>query len=114
MLPLRERIFPNVDIDIDSNNMRICTVCRKKHANGKYYLIQITRNAQVWEETEKPLAIRAMINDFNRIVFISLVFTPVDLERRNSIGAPIFVEDPDQRDEADRVANIFYDYEKTL
>lgn len=109
MRPLRERIFPNVDVELDGPEMWICTVVRKKHTDGLYYLTQVKRSVIVTPEREivRNRMIHQMINDFNYMVYMWLVYAPIDPDQVNMVGCPIFVLDPDQTDDLERVYRVY-------
>lgn len=104
MLPLRERIFPDVDVDIDSDRMRIRTVIRKKHDNGRYYLTEVTRSVG---EGFSPRGLHKMLNEFNSMVYGFLMFAPINPEAKTTHGGQIYVEDPDQIDDLQRVFGLY-------
>lgn len=105
MLPLRERIFPDVDCNIESNPMWISTIARKKHTDGFYYLHEIKVSIDNLFDPQR--AILTMINQFNYMVFMFLTFSPVDPDAVNVYnGAKIFYKDPDQTDDLERVFKV--------
>jgi hypothetical protein len=109
MLPLRQRIFPNIDVELDAQEMWICSVIRKKHSDGKYYLTEVKRSVivQAPYEPVRSRLIHQMVNEFNYMVYMFLVHSPVDPDARNFIGSPIYVQDPDQTDDLERVYRVY-------
>lgn len=105
MLPLRQRIFPDIDCEIEDDNMWICSIVRKKHTDGKYYLTEVKRSITVTPERRqiKQRLIHQMVGEFNFMVYMYLIHTPVEPWIRNQNGAPIFIEDPNQEDDFKRV-----------
>lgn len=105
MLKLRQRIFPDVDCEIESDDMWICSIVRKKHTDGNYYLTEVKRSIKIppGKEQIKSVFIRQMLNEFNFMVFMYLIYSPVKPMAKNLNGAPIFVLDPNQMDDLERV-----------
>lgn len=109
MLPIRARIFPNIDIDIESPTIWVEALVRKKHTDGIYYLTQVMRSIIITPELEihRNRLIHQMLNEFNYMVFMYLTFSPVKPEIMNIHGAPIFFRDPEQTDELERTFVTF-------
>jgi hypothetical protein len=108
MLPLRQRIYPDIDIELDGPEMWVNTVIRKKHSDGLYYLTQLSRTKVVapWQEQYRNKIIHDMMREFNFAVYMYTIHIPVDLDAKNSIGCPMYVRDPDQKDDLLRVYKV--------
>jgi hypothetical protein len=72
MLPLRQRIYPDIDINLEGSEIWVNTVVRKKHTDGKYYLTDVTRTKLVppWLEDVRNMLIHAMMREFNFAIYM--------------------------------------------
>lgn len=109
MLPLRERIFPDVDCEIEGDTIWMRSAVRKKADDGKYYLTEIKRQIKLTNDMEqhRKVIIHQLVNQFNYMVYMFLMFVTVIPDKKNRDGNSIFVEDPDQTDDLLRVYKVF-------
>lgn len=107
MLPLRQMIYPDIDIELDGPIISVSTYVRKRHTDGRYYLTFIQRNRPIlpWQSMRNKF-IHEMMRDFSFAVYMYTIHIPVDLDARNVNGCPVYVQDPDQKDDLLRVYNV--------
>lgn len=116
-------IYPIVDIQIkegagaapgvlgNPNAVRISlrTRLRKKHSNGKYYLVDFRRDAifsdKRFEGISKAQEIFHM--DVYAFIILGVIDEKIMIKREEMPDAPMFIIDPDQTPEEERLKKLY-------
>lgn len=90
------------------------TLLRKKHTDGKWYLIGVRKDqhSQAGKETD-PVDFLDFINSFHREVYAQSVLGRIVPDLMDTEGYVAYEEDEDQREETERLQKTLYPW-KTL
>lgn len=102
-----ESTYPGLDIEISEKKIKISSMLRLKHDNGRYYLRKADRSIE-WMQTPSDFnindSIKEAIKDFSRMVYPYITgLKKVDLNETFADGKEAYVLDWDQMPEEDRL-----------